>query len=84
MSTPFLHGFSRAVVDALLAEGLLEVADGARDRVIAHAARVLAEAEHRSLVSTLAGALVGCPETLELYADDEQLKQLIQDLGRRT
>ncbi len=82
MSTAFLHAFSRSVVDALEAEDGLEIVVGSRERVVGYVAEGLARVgQGGQLVSALVAALVSCPDVIELYADDEALKALIEDLG---
>ncbi len=81
MSTSFLMGFSEALIDRLLAEGLLEVAPGGRDRVVIYVANYLGTvARGGSLLSSVEAALLGCDAVEELYADLDQLKDLVEDL----
>ena len=81
MSTPFLVGFTRAIVARILAERLLDVTWGGEERVVQFVAGELATVPHGgSLISSLARALIRCPDVQELYADDTQLKGLVQDL----
>lgn len=82
MSTPFLYRFSAALVSRLVVTQRLEVSPGAEDQVARFVAGVLGGAgEGASLISTLSGALLGCPQVEELYADEEELKELVSDLG---
>ncbi len=82
MATAFLLQFSGAVVGRLHAEEQLELAHGASEaEVSAWVAEFLgARAAHTSLISSLARALVACPGVEELYADDEQLRELVNDV----
>ena len=81
MSTPFLVGFTREIVARLLAEGLLDVTWGGEERVIRFVAGELAAVPPGgSLITSLARSLIRCPDVQELYADDERLKGLVQDL----
>lgn len=85
MTTPFLLGFAESLVDRLLAAELIELTADGRDRVIVHLGTVLhEEGEGRSLVSLTATALLASEHVEELYADDEQLKELMEGLGRGT
>jgi hypothetical protein len=82
MSTPFLTAYATALVLALLERELLEVAEGRAEAVV----RFLAEDLHvrgrgGSLISSTSRALLACPDVLELYADDEELKALVESLG---
>lgn len=81
MSTPFLVGFSRAVLVDLLGQGLVEVRPGAEDRVVLFVAEFLSSVpEGGSLVSSMSRAYLASPDVVELYADDEELKTVIEDL----
>lgn len=81
MSTPFLVGFSRALLVDLLGRELIEVTPGREDRVILYVAEYLASAPHgASLVSSLSKAYLSCPEVVDLFADDAELKAAIEDL----
>ena len=82
MSTAFLHAFARSVVDALLSGEEIEIVAGSRERVVGYVAEGLARVgQGGQLVSALVAALVSCPDVIELYADDEALKALIEELG---
>lgn len=82
MSTPFLTNFSAAVVRQLVQRGLLEVAPGREEAVVAHlAAELFAAREGSQLIHTTARALLSAPDVEELYADDAELIELVQDLG---
>lgn len=81
MSSPFLIGFTRVLLVQLLAQELIEIEAGNEDRVILFVARHLGEVrEGGSLVSSLVRAFLTCPEVVELYAEDADLKRVIQDL----
>jgi hypothetical protein len=83
MTTPFLAGFAEAVIDRLLEERLLELASthDARDRTVLFVANWLGtRAQGASLISSLEAGLLACPEVLELYADLERLKAVVDDL----
>jgi len=81
MSTPFLFGFSAALVDRLVAEGLLVLADGGRDRVVVYLGNYLGQvARGGSLLSSVDKALLTCPEVEELFVDVEGLKPIVEDL----
>lgn len=81
MSTPFLVGFSRALLADLLGRGLIEVVPGRQDRVILYVAEYLASApQGASLVSSLTKAYLSSPDVVEVFADDAELKQAIEDL----
>jgi hypothetical protein len=77
-----LLAFSLSLVNRLQADGLLSVKPGASERVVQFLADRLADQpELSSLVSASGKALVDCPDVEELFADDEELKEAINDLG---
>lgn len=81
MSTTFLTGFSRAIVARLVDEACLEIAAGREEQVIAFLAAWLhREAQGGSLITGLVAGLTACPDVRELYADDDELKALVEDL----
>lgn len=81
MRSPFLIGFTRVLLAQLLAEELIEIEPGHEDRVILYVATWLGEVgEGGSLVSSLARGLLACPDVVELYAADRDLKRVIQEL----
>lgn len=82
MSTPFLYRFSAVVVRRLLDGERLEVVAGREEEVVRFVADALTDArEGSSLVSTLTRALLASPDVEELYADEDELKELINDMG---
>lgn len=82
MATAFLLGFSGAVVDRLLAQEQLQLAQGATSsEVSAWVAEFLGTRDQgASLISSLARAFVACPGVEELYADDDDLRELVNDV----
>jgi hypothetical protein len=82
--TPFLLGFSRAVVARLRADGDLALREGATEEEVATflAAGLADLPTHAQLISGVAKALVACPAVEEVFADDDRLKELIGDLPR--
>lgn len=82
MSTPFLTGYSNALVVCLLREGLVEVRPGSEGQVVAFVATYLHEkARGGSIISSTSAALLACPDVEELYADDDQLKDVVDGLA---
>jgi len=74
-------GFSQAVIDALRERELAELRAGRALDVVAYVARRLDEArEGSSLISSLEAALLACPDVEELYADLDELKDVVDDL----
>ncbi|MGC6492859.1 MAG: hypothetical protein ACON5B_08455 [Myxococcota bacterium] len=82
MPTDFLLQFSQRLIDRLLHEGELELT-GPPLPVIRRLATSLHGAKNRSLVSLVAESLVNDPDVVELYADNDTLKERIGDLGPR-
>lgn len=82
MPTAFLLGFSRSVVGQLVASGELTLAGGAvEDDVAGFVAEDLGGRElGSSLISSLTSALVACPAVDELFADDERLREVVNDV----
>ncbi len=81
MASSFLLGFSRAVLDALLAAERVELKAGSGEEVVNFVAgRLDAAREGSSLLSSLESALIACPDVEELYADLDELKELVEDL----
>ncbi len=81
MSTPFLTQFAQSMVDRLLSEQLVEIELGSRPNVVVHvAAHLGGVGSGGSLISEMDRALLTCDDVVELYADAEQLKELVVDL----
>ena len=81
MSTPFLFGFAGMLVDRLVADGLLLVAPGARDRVVTYLGNPLGlRAQGGTLLSEVDEALLDCDGVEEVFYDVEQLKVVVEDL----
>jgi hypothetical protein len=80
VATPFLLTFSAHLVDALADRRMVELAPGAEADVAAFVATRLAEAGQRSLLSALSRALLEADGVIEVFASDDELKELIQDL----
>lgn len=82
MSTTYLYRFSAVVVRRLIDDQRLEVTLGREEEVARFVADALTRArEGSSLISTLTRALLASPDVEELYADEDELKELINDLG---
>ena len=82
MSVPFLARFVEQVLGRLMERGQIEIEAGSEARVIHEVAGALGGLGHgHSLISSLSRALLACDAVHELYADDDQLKMLISDLG---
>jgi hypothetical protein len=83
MATPFLTAFSEAVLASLGRDGLIELAAGTEPAVVGFVAERLSSARSgESLVAMLSLALIEAPGVEELFADDEQLKEIVTDLPR--
>ena len=82
LSTPFLVNFANRLVHRLDADGLIELS-APREEVVEYlAAHLGGLAKGRSLISELVNALLGCPGVEELFADDDALKECLEDLHR--
>jgi hypothetical protein len=80
MTTPFLTRFSAHLVRRLVEQQRLELEEGAEAETALWLARHLAERRNVSLVSEVSRALLSAPGVVELFADDEELKELIVEL----
>ena len=85
MSTRFLLGFSNALVHELVAHGHIELTGADRQPAVVEfvAAYLHEHGKGFSLISTTSKALIACPDVVELYADDDAIKDLVDDLGTR-
>lgn len=79
LSTPFLLGFSAALVDALVRKEALVVHD--REVAVEHLAAALGKARpHESVVGLVERALLASSGVDELFADTDEVKAVIEDL----
>lgn len=83
MPTAFMTGFATAICARLIADHRLELAPGADPaEVAAFVAEALTRrSQFAGLVTSLSAALIACPAVEELFADDAELQQLVNDLG---
>lgn len=82
MSTPFLEAFTTAVLSRLLAEELIELRPGEEQGVVTDVAAALASVARGSLISSLSAALVAADGVDELWADNDELKRIVDELGQ--
>ena len=79
--TDYITKFSSEMVVRLLADGLLEIEPGADDAIATFVAGRLSRASQGGqLFASFTTALFACPDVIELYADDEQLKEIVNCL----
>jgi hypothetical protein len=83
LGSPFLEGFTKAVLSRLLEKQWIEIEPGSEQAVIASVARGLGGSRDQSLVSLMVHAFIATDEVIELYVDNDQLKELITELGLR-
>jgi hypothetical protein len=80
VTTSFLQSFSRHLIEALLRTDNIELVghniQQATDDLTLH----LAKSQHSSLVSEVGQGLVNSAAVAELFATDEDIKDLIDDL----
>lgn len=82
MSTPFLYQFSVAIVSRLVEREQLEIRPGAEEKVLNFVSGSLAAARPgSSVISTFFAALLACPEVEEVYADEAEIKEIVDDLA---
>ncbi len=78
----FLLAFSHELVRRLIAQQKLLIRDGTVDRVIWLLSQHLANQKHgASLISAVSAGLLSFDEVEELFVDDEELRDLVTDLG---
>lgn len=81
LTTPFLMQFSVRLVQVLLEREHIEVSPGAQMRVAQHIAATLHGSSMQSLVSLVIQSLERCDEVEEFYIGNDELKDLVTDLG---
>lgn len=82
MTTPFLTTFSERVLARLMTDRLITIDEAAVDRVVLFVANWLGSREPgSSLISSLEAALLACTEVDEVFADLDDLKSVVDDLG---
>jgi hypothetical protein len=80
LTSSFLLNFSTKLITRLDEQGHIQLS-ASRDEVIQHVAGHLGGlSQGRSLISELVNALLVCPGIEELFADDDTLKQCLEDL----
>lgn len=80
MSTPFLLAYSMTVIRALIERGQLVLGGSAEDAAKDLAA-FLAAREGHSLISSTSRGLLLSVHVEELYAEDDEIKAIVDDLG---
>jgi hypothetical protein len=79
----FLLAFCHEVVRRLMAGDRLIVRPGTADRVIWLLSKHLAaQKQGASLISSVSAGLLSFAEVEELYADDDEIRDLVTDLGQ--
>lgn len=81
MATTFLLRFSAHLVERLLQDERLEIVAGGEEATIHWLADHLGRVQNVSLVSEVCKALLAAPSVVELYADNEEIKDLVVDLS---
>ena len=80
--SPLLLHTVHHVLDGLLAAGEIEIETGREGDVIRFCGRQLADAGMGAqLIDTLSKALIRCEDVVELYADNDRIKELITGVG---
>ena len=80
MSTPFLLAYASAVVRALVARDRIDLC-GSEEEAAKDLATFLAGRKGHSLISSTSLALLGSDHVTELYAEDEEIKDIVDALG---
>ena len=80
MPSALLYRFADSLVRSLLDDKLIEIEPGQTDDVVERLADGLTVAKHASLISTITAVLVEDEDVVELYADDEQIKAIVEGM----
>ena len=82
MASPFLERFAAQVVGQLMKRGQIEIVPG-QERVVCRdiGTKLGRLGEGFGAISSLSKALIEHPAVEELYADDEDLKEIVGGLG---
>ncbi len=80
MPSALMYRFADSLVRSLLDDKLIEVEPGQTDDVVERLADGLTVAKHASLISTITAVLVEDEDVVELYADDEQIKAIVEGM----
>jgi hypothetical protein len=80
LSTPFLQRFARHLIDRLLQAELIELGEAGAERAADDIAAHLARVRNTSLIGEIGRALEGSGAVAELYATDEELKEVVENL----
>jgi hypothetical protein len=81
MSTPFLHAFATDLMDRLLEAGLVELDEAGAAPAVEAIATHLGQVRHGSLLSSIAEALHSTPGVVDFWADDDDLKAIVEAMG---
>ena len=77
VSTPFLTAFAQALVARLVAQELLEIEGPPGVVALFLAAKLDERKPGMQLISTISTGLIACPEVVDLFADDDQIKEIV-------
>jgi hypothetical protein len=81
VATPFLQRFAHHVLNKLNAEGLVELGPQGAARAADDLAAYLSTTRNSSLIGEVGRGLIRSDAVVELYATDEELKLLVENLG---
>jgi hypothetical protein len=82
MSVALLARFSTTIVQRLVDRDLLVVVPGRQEEVVQHLAEHLANVRHASLISAISKGLISSPDVEELFAEDDDIKEVVESLDR--
>lgn len=82
MSTPFLLAYATAVVRALVAGGRMELCGSEADTAEELAVFLEGRKGH-SLISSTSRGLLASEHVEELFADDDEIKAIVDSFGER-
>ena len=82
MSAQFLEAFVSRVLHDLVRSDRIEIKPDSHDKIVKEVAAVLGKSgTGSSLISTFVAALIENAHVEELYAENDEIKELIVDLG---
>ena len=82
MSAQFLEAFVSRVLHDLVRSDRIEIMPNSHDKIVKEVGAVLGKSgTGSSLISTFVTALISNPNVEELYAENDEIKEMIVDLG---
>lgn len=80
MTSALLYRFAETLVHRLIEQELLEIEEGRTEDVVERLTEHLGRVKHSSLISAITAGLVDDDDVVDLYADDDQIKAIIEQM----